>query len=139
MSSLGNDLALIREQQSMSIDDVQKITKIPPPILQSIEDDSIFTQLDENITYIRSYVRSYAKAIHIDEPDIARALNEVEAGTYEGSLFENTDIEDPDQDNSNASSDKKEINDDKQKEDTDQDTTPTKNDKKRFYRPSQKP
>ena len=97
MSSLGTDLALIREQQSMSIDDVQQITKIPPPILQSIEDDSIFTQWDENITYIRSYVRSYAKAIHIDEQDIARALNEVEAGMYEGSLFEGHELdEDPD-------------------------------------------
>lgn len=88
MPSLGKDLAAIRNEKELSIEDVQQATKVPPNILQSIEDDSIFTELQENATYIRSYVRSYAKAVGVKEEDIVEALNREEAGNYEGNLRE---------------------------------------------------
>lgn len=86
MPSLGNDLAALRKEQDLSIEDVQKRTRIPLHILESIEDDSIFTQIDEYTTYTRSYVRSYAKAIGIGEEAIVRALDQVEEGHYDGHL-----------------------------------------------------
>ncbi len=87
MPSLGNDLASIREELGKSIEDIHQSTKVPLRILQSIEDDSIFTSLEENTTYIRSYIRSYAKALKIDDDDIVRALDQLESGRYTGFLL----------------------------------------------------
>lgn len=88
MASLGKDLATIRKKQNLSLDDIQEATKIPKHILQSIEDGSIFTHFEENITYIRSYVRSYAKALSIDNQQIVYALDKEELGSYSGSLLQ---------------------------------------------------
>ena len=89
MSSLGNDLAQIREKRGLSIDDVKKSTRIPTHIIASIEDDSILEQLENNTTYTRSYIRSYAKAIGIKEERIVAALDKVEQGTYDGGIIQN--------------------------------------------------
>lgn len=86
MASLGKDLAQIRKEQNISFDDVYEATKIPKRIIRSIEDDSIFTDFEENPTYIRSYVRSYAKALSIDEKQIVYALDKREKNNYSGSL-----------------------------------------------------
>lgn len=93
MPSLGKDLATVRNKKGLSLEDVQKITKVPPAILRSIEDDSIFAQINQNTTYIRSYVRSYAKAVGIKESEIVQALNKVEAGNYDGSLAKTSSID----------------------------------------------
>ena len=86
MASLGHDLALIRKDQNLSLEQINKATKIPERILRSIEDDSIFTDFEENATYIRSYVRSYAKALSIDEKHIIFALDKRQKESYAGSL-----------------------------------------------------
>lgn len=86
MASLGHDLALIRKDQNLSLDEINKATKIPKRILRSIEDDSIFSDFDENATYIRSYVRSYAKALSVDEKQIIYALDKRQKSSYSGSL-----------------------------------------------------
>lgn len=95
MASLGNDLAHIRKEQDLSLEDIHKATKIPEHILRSIEDDSIFTDLEESSTYIRSYIRSYAKALSIDDEQIIYALNKKEKGNYEGSLLNLSEGEQP--------------------------------------------
>lgn len=86
MASLGNDLAHIRKEQNLSLDDIHQATKIPKRILVSIEDDSIFSNFEENPTYIRSYIRSYAKALSIDDEQIVFALNNKQTTDYKGSL-----------------------------------------------------
>lgn len=86
MASLGDDLAAIRREQDLRIEDLQDIIKLDPAILRAIEDDSIFENVNINNTYVRSYVRSYAKAVQIEEANIVRALNERQAGTYDGGL-----------------------------------------------------
>ncbi|MDR9415226.1 MAG: helix-turn-helix domain-containing protein [Gracilimonas sp.] len=85
--SLGKDLASIRKSKNITIEDVQNAIKIPLDILTSIEDDSIFSDPNRNKTYLRSFVRSYAKLLKIDDEDIVQALDEVEAGTYSGNIF----------------------------------------------------
>lgn len=86
MPSLGSDLAQIRKKRNLTLDDLHEATKIPKHILRSIEDDSIFEDLEENPTYIRSYIRGYAKALSIDDEQIINALDEWEIGSYSGSL-----------------------------------------------------
>lgn len=91
MPSLGNDLALIRKHRGLSLEDVRNATKIPAHILSSIEDDSLFSDMEEHNTYVRSYVRSYAKAVKIDEETIVRALDQLEEDRYQGLLREETE------------------------------------------------
>lgn len=88
--SLGKDLAFIRKKQNLSLEDIQNEIKIPLLTLKSIEDGSIFTDSGETKTYIRSFVRSYAKVLGIEDSEIVQALNELEAGTYSGSLLSDT-------------------------------------------------
>ncbi|SMO56187.1 helix-turn-helix domain-containing protein [Fodinibius sediminis] len=88
MPSLGNDLATIRKSRGISLEEIYRSTKIPKAVLASIEDDTIFSDIGSNPTYIRSYVRSYAKALSIEERKIVHALNKVEKGSYSGSLIE---------------------------------------------------
>lgn len=94
MASLGNDLANIRKEQNLSLEEIQQATKIPKHILASIEDDSIFSDFEENPTYIRSYVRSYAKALSIDDDQIVHALNNKQKSDYKGSLRESSETKD---------------------------------------------
>lgn len=91
MPSLGKDLAAIRKKLDLTIEDIHQSTKIPIHILESIEDDSIFEGLDKNATYIRSYVRSYAKKLEIDEERTIRALDQVERGSYTGILRDDSE------------------------------------------------
>ncbi|HYW35637.1 MAG TPA: helix-turn-helix transcriptional regulator [Balneolaceae bacterium] len=88
MASLGNDLATLRKERELSVQDVYDITKIPIYIIQSIEDDSIFKQIDENTTYVRNYVRSYSRALGIEEAKIVKALNQIQEENYQGGLIE---------------------------------------------------
>ena len=61
-------------------------TRIPLNIIDEIERGTIFTNRNHQLTYIRSYVRSYAKAIGIHEDDIVEALDQHQADRYEGLL-----------------------------------------------------
>lgn len=85
--SLGNDLASIRKSQNLTLEDIQNAIKIPLDTLKSIENGSIFNDPSRNKTYIRSFVRSYAKVLKIEDDEIVRALDEMEAGTYSGGLI----------------------------------------------------
>lgn len=88
MPSLGTDLAALRKSREKSIDEIHQSTKIPKNVLSSIEDNTIFADITNNPTYIRSYVRSYAKALSVEERKIVYALDKVEKGNYAGSLID---------------------------------------------------
>lgn len=93
-SSIGNDLATIRKQQNLTLEDIHDITKIPVHILQSIEDESIFEDFEENKTYTRSYIRGYGKALKIEDGVIVQALDDYEVGIYSGRLLGEEEDED---------------------------------------------
>ncbi|WP_138430465.1 helix-turn-helix domain-containing protein [Fodinibius saliphilus] len=88
MPSLGNDLANIRKEQKLTLNDIYEVTKIPKHILNAIEDETIFSEFEKNPTYIRSYIRSYAKALSIKEEKIIYALDKRQKNDYQGSLQE---------------------------------------------------
>src|SRR5690625_6101281 len=54
-----------------------------------LEDDNIFHQSEEGTIYIRSFVRSYGRALHINEALMIEALAQYEAGTYQNLLIQN--------------------------------------------------
>lgn len=85
--SLGKDLASLRKSQNLSLEDIQNAIKIPADILKSIEEETIFNDPSKNKTYVRSFVRSYAKVLKIEDDVIVRALDELEEGTYSGGLI----------------------------------------------------
>jgi hypothetical protein len=82
MPSLGKDLATIRNHLGLTIQDVQNATKIPLDTLKSIESGEIFDKSDEIITYVRSFVRTYGRALKLDEDLVTRALDQEEIGNY---------------------------------------------------------
>ena len=87
MASLGKDISKIRQDKNLTIEQVHEQTRIPVHILNTIEKGSLFEDIDENKTYIRSYVRSYAKALGIQNERIISCLNKAEAGDYNGELL----------------------------------------------------
>tara|TARA_R110000868_G_scaffold37111_15_gene131696 strand:+ start:19672 stop:20724 length:1053 start_codon:yes stop_codon:yes gene_type:complete len=85
--SLGKDLAYIRKGLGLSLEEIQSSVKIPLHTLESIENDSIFQSTEHNNIYIRSFIRSYARALKLNEEDIVKALDDVEAGIYQNDLI----------------------------------------------------
>jgi hypothetical protein len=87
MASLGKDIAFLRMEHRLSVEDVYERSHIPLSTLQSIENDSIFEQAEVNTVYIRNFVRSYARVAHINEQNIIHALNLQQRGMYHGNLL----------------------------------------------------
>lgn len=111
MASLHTDLQEIREKSGQSVIDINSKTKTPVSVIHEIEKGVFFEKGDKQKTYIRSFVRTYAKAIGIKDEDIIRALDAQEAGTYSGGLRKKYlpetiqgDLEDPDMPNTAAPS-----------------------------------
>ncbi|XWN36033.1 MAG: helix-turn-helix transcriptional regulator [Balneola sp.] len=85
--SLGSDLETIRKEKNLSLEDIFEITKIPVHTLNSIEKDTLFKSSTESKTYLRSFVRSYAKALKIADAHILAALESTENETYDHDLI----------------------------------------------------
>lgn len=87
MLSLGRDLQSIRKHLGYTVEDIQNDTKLPLDTIRSIEDGSIFSDSKEITTYIRSFVRTYARALKIDSELMAQALDQEELGNYTNLLL----------------------------------------------------
>ena len=85
--SLGSDLETIRKEKNLSLEDIFEVTKIPVHTLKSIEKDTLFKSSSESKTYLRSFVRSYAKALKIADEHILKALEATENETYDHELI----------------------------------------------------
>ena len=93
--ALGKDLAEIREELGIDINDIQGLTKLSLEIIGKIESDAIFKSVIYNDAYKRNFVRSYARALKIKEPTILRALNAMEDGTYDHRIFKEEEASNP--------------------------------------------
>lgn len=85
--SLGSDLSTIRKEKNLSLEDIFEITKIPVHTLKSIENDTLLKSSTEHKTYLRSFIRSYAKALKIADAHILAALKATEADSYDNDLI----------------------------------------------------
>lgn len=87
MPSLGSDLKKIRIHLGYTIEDLRNATKLPLDTIHSIEDGSIFSDSKEINTYIRSFVRTYGRALKLDNDLMSKALDQEELGNYTGLLL----------------------------------------------------
>lgn len=87
MSQLHEDLVSIRKSKQITVEDIFDKTRMAVDSIELIENGSLFNS-NKNRTYIRSFVRSYAKALGIEEKDIVHALDLQEIGSYAGFLKE---------------------------------------------------
>lgn len=97
MPAIGKDLSKIRSHLGLSVQDIQHYTKIPVSTLKSIENGTIFNHPEENQTYIRSFVRSYGRALKVDDDVMIKALDQNESGNYNHLLLEDYPGLNPDQ------------------------------------------
>lgn len=97
MPAIGKDLSKIRSHLGFSVQDIQHYTKIPVSTLKSIENGTIFADPEENQTYIRSFVRSYGRALKIDDDVMIKALDQNETGNYNHLLLKDYPELNPDQ------------------------------------------
>lgn len=88
MTTIGKDLSVIRKHLNLDLEDIHQKTRIPLETLHRIEDGSLLTDSSENIIYIRSFIRTYAKALKIDEELVLKSLDQHEVGIYNGLLLE---------------------------------------------------
>lgn len=86
MASLHQDLIDIRTKVGITPAQIQQKTKIPESIIREIEKGIIFESTEQQKTYVRSFTRSYAKAIGIKDDDIVIALDLNDSGEYDGFL-----------------------------------------------------
>jgi hypothetical protein len=88
MSKMHLDLKAIREKNKLSIQDIYEKTRLSEEMIRLIETGEIYNRPDANKTYLRSFSRTYAKAIGINDQDMVTALEYQEADMYEGFLAE---------------------------------------------------
>ena len=93
--ALGKDLAEIREELGVDINVIQGRTKLSLEIISKIESDAIFNSEIYNDAYKRNFVRSYARALKIKETTILQALDAMEEGTYDNSIFKEVGASNP--------------------------------------------
>lgn len=87
MASLGQDLKTIREKEGLTLEQIYEQTRIPVHVLEAVEADRIAEDVEHNTTYVRSFIRTYAKALGIEESLIVTCLDRSEEGTYSGELL----------------------------------------------------
>ena len=59
----GKNLKNLRESQGLDLNDVHRVTKISPTVLEAIENDNI-ARLPR--IYLRSFLKSYAEMLRVD-------------------------------------------------------------------------
>ncbi len=75
--SVGAILKQAREKAGMSLDDLAKEIRVPVNVLEAIEIDKIPKNLPE--TFIRGYIRSYARKVEVDESIVLPEVETVAA------------------------------------------------------------
>lgn len=77
----GMMLRSAREAQGLSLSDVAQRTRIPLRHLEAVEDGKF--QALPSITYAMGFGRAYARAVGVDETEVARALRAELAANYQ--------------------------------------------------------
>ncbi|MBO7746586.1 helix-turn-helix domain-containing protein [Paenibacillus sp. MWE-103] len=73
MSDLGALLKKAREQRSLSLDDIQDLTKIRKRYLEAIEEGN-YSVLPGSF-YVRAFVKNYAESVGLDAEEVLRLYN----------------------------------------------------------------
>lgn len=80
LKAFGNDLKLLRESKGITIAEIAAQTRINPKFLISLE-AGIFDFQPE--TYIRAFIKAYARGIDINENYLLTEYDKAKAGFYQ--------------------------------------------------------
>ena len=80
------DLRAVREARGLTLDEIQRQSRIPVDVLRRFEDGGLVGDPTYNEVYLRAFLQSYAKAIGIPAADVIAARQQQEAGAYDGAL-----------------------------------------------------
>lgn len=86
MSDLGALLKKAREQRSLSLEDIQDLTKIRKRYLEAIEDGN-YSVLPGSF-YVRAFVKNYAEAVGLDAEEVLRLYNKEIPSTVPEQIIE---------------------------------------------------
>ncbi|MEP0545830.1 MAG: helix-turn-helix transcriptional regulator [Rhodothermales bacterium] len=83
---LAHDLRAIREARNVSLDDVQRETRMPGDILRRFEDGELVNDPHYNEVYLRNLLKSYAQALGLSPQEVSAAYEKAKTGAYDGEL-----------------------------------------------------
>lgn len=81
-----HDLRAIREAKGLTIERVHHETMIPHGVIEEFEHNALIENPQFNRVYLRSFVRTYAATLHIEEKLALEALEEALSGIYQHRL-----------------------------------------------------
>ncbi len=112
MKNIGALLQETREKQGLSLEDINKKTRITVRRLQAIEEGDI-AYFGDDISYVQYYVRLYAQALNLDfqeiKEDLNRALDDHNELTQTQVILERRQMEEAIRDKAKVKAEKKKI------------------------------
>lgn len=81
-----SDLAAVRVEKAVSLEDIQAVTKVYPHIISQFEEDGLQDHHLFNHLYVRAFVRSYAKVVGIPQDETAEVYDNALKGRYRRQL-----------------------------------------------------
>lgn len=86
ISPFERDLREIRENRSITLEQVQKRTRIPLDVLERFESGHLIRDPQFNEVYLKALIRSYAESIDLPAVDVLQSYELLKKGTYRGNL-----------------------------------------------------
>ena len=85
-STFEADLRAVREERGLSLDEIQRETRIPVDVLRRFEEGGLVGDPTYNDVYLRAFLQSYAKAVGLPVAKVMDAYQQHTAGSYSGGL-----------------------------------------------------
>ncbi|RPI18537.1 MAG: helix-turn-helix domain-containing protein [Ignavibacteriae bacterium] len=92
LKEFGQDLKRLRESKNITIAEVSAQTRINPKFIEKLEDGIFDFQPD---TYIRAFLREYARSMNISEEQILGDYNKAKSGFYSKRSSKKEDVSSP--------------------------------------------
>lgn len=85
-STFEADLRAAREARGLSLEEIQKETRIPVDVLRRFEEADLAGDPSYNPVYLRAFLQSYARAVGLPRGEVLAAYEAHERGAYAGEL-----------------------------------------------------
>ena len=90
-STFEADLRAVREARGLSLDDIQRETRIPVDVLRRFEEADLVGDPTYNPVYLKAFLQSYARAVGVPQGEVLAAYEAHERGSYRGELHPDAD------------------------------------------------
>ena len=83
---IAHDLRAIREARNVSLDTLQRETRMPGDILARFEAGDLVGDASYSEVYLRNLLKAYAQALGLSAQEVGAAYDKAKAGAYDGRL-----------------------------------------------------